>query len=49
MARQLVVAVLLGGLVGFVPLTASAQIARTGPAALAQRMPTIYGPYLRRT
>jgi len=46
MARQLVVAVLLGGLVGFVPLTASAQIARTGPAALAQRMPTIYGPYL---
>ena len=46
MAKHLFVAVLLGGLAGLVPLTASAQIARTGPAALAQRMPTIYAPYL---
>jgi hypothetical protein len=46
MSKQLLTAVLFGALVGFVPLTVSAQIARTGPAALAQRMPTVYGPYL---
>lgn len=46
MTKQLGVAVLLCGLVGVVPLTASAQIATSGPAALAQRMPTIYSPYL---
>jgi hypothetical protein len=46
MAQQLAVAVLLGGLVSVVPLTASAQVSGTGPAALAQQMPTIYGPYL---
>jgi hypothetical protein len=46
MARHLFVAVLLGGLAGCVPLTAAAQIARTGPAALARQMPTIYAPYL---
>jgi uncharacterized protein DUF6683 len=46
MSKQLFTAVLFGTLAGFVPLTVSAQIARTGPAALAQRMPTVYGPYL---
>jgi hypothetical protein len=40
------VVVLLGVLVSFVPLTVTAQIATTGPAALAQQMPRIYGPYL---
>jgi len=46
MSKQLFIAVLLGPLVSSVSLTASAQISSTGPAALAQRMPTIYAPYL---
>src|SRR5262245_1813040 len=46
MSKRVFTALLFGALLGFVPLTVSAQIARTGPAALAQRMPTVYGPYL---
>src|SRR5262245_61708938 len=46
MSKQILLAVLLGALVGLAPLPVSGQIPRPGPAALAQRMPTIYGPYL---
>jgi hypothetical protein len=46
MRKQRDVVVLLGVLVSLTPLIVTAQIARTGSAALARQMPTVYGPYL---